>query len=230
MAQTAVVSNTPFLWEGTDRNGKKIKGKSLASDEATVRADLRRQGVVPTRIRKQRQSLFSGIEPGALGSAAATIEAIRRIKVISARYDLPIVIFGHAGDGNLHPNILFDKRAPEQWAKVEQMVAEEFAVALELGGTLSGEHGIGAFKVKPDVKPHESFERLSRRGASWLGRPGRLQAFQMIAHQLEHQFAMLAEEMFLTDQHDPVRCQAVEDFVWDRPCAKRDPVSLDDRF
>ena len=59
MAETAVMS-TPFLWEGTDRNGKKIKGKSLASDEATVRADLRRQGVVPTRIRKQRQALFSG--------------------------------------------------------------------------------------------------------------------------------------------------------------------------
>ena len=60
MAQTAVASNTPFLWEGTDRNGKKIKGKSLANDEASVRADLRRQGVVPTRIRKQRQGLFSG--------------------------------------------------------------------------------------------------------------------------------------------------------------------------
>ncbi|MBT8106590.1 MAG: type II secretion system F family protein [Gammaproteobacteria bacterium] len=60
MAETAVVSNTPFLWEGTDRNGKKIKGKSLASDEATVRADLRRRGVVPTRIRKQRKGLLSG--------------------------------------------------------------------------------------------------------------------------------------------------------------------------
>jgi type IV pilus assembly protein PilC len=60
MAQTAVVSNTPFLWEGTDRYGKKVKGKSLANDEATVRADLRRQGVVPTRIRKQRKSMFSG--------------------------------------------------------------------------------------------------------------------------------------------------------------------------
>jgi type IV pilus assembly protein PilC len=60
MAQTALVSNTSFLWEGTDRNGKKIKGKSLASDEATVRADLRRQGVVPTRIRKQRKGLFAG--------------------------------------------------------------------------------------------------------------------------------------------------------------------------
>ena len=60
MAETAVVSNTPFLWEGTDRNGKKVKGKSLANNEATVRADLRRQGVVPTRIRKQRQSMFAG--------------------------------------------------------------------------------------------------------------------------------------------------------------------------
>jgi type IV pilus assembly protein PilC len=60
MAETAVLSNTPFLWEGTDRNGKKIKGKSLARDEATVRADLRRQGVVPTRIRKQRKGMFSG--------------------------------------------------------------------------------------------------------------------------------------------------------------------------
>jgi type IV pilus assembly protein PilC len=60
MAETAVVSNTPFLWEGTDRNGKKIKGKSLANDEATVRADLRRRGVVPTRIRKQRKGLLSG--------------------------------------------------------------------------------------------------------------------------------------------------------------------------
>ena len=60
MANAAVASNTPFLWEGTDRNGKKIKGKSLANDEATVRADLRRQGVVPTRIRKQSKSLFAG--------------------------------------------------------------------------------------------------------------------------------------------------------------------------
>jgi glycolate oxidase len=56
------------------------------------------------------------------------------------------VIFGHAGDGNLHPNILFDKRDPEQWKKVEQMVAEEFEAALALGGTLSGEHGVGVLK------------------------------------------------------------------------------------
>jgi glycolate oxidase len=60
------------------------------------------------------------------------------------KYGLPIVIFGHAGDGNLHPNILFDKRQPEQWAKVEQMVAEIFEASLAFGGSLSGEHGVGS--------------------------------------------------------------------------------------
>ncbi len=67
MAQSATLSSTPFVWEGTDRRGKKVKGKSMATDEAAVRADLRRQGVVPSRIRKQSSGLFSGktkITPG----------------------------------------------------------------------------------------------------------------------------------------------------------------------
>jgi len=67
MAQSATMSNSPFIWEGTDRKGNKIKGKSMASDEAAVRADLRRQGVVPSRIKKQGPGLFSGsskITPG----------------------------------------------------------------------------------------------------------------------------------------------------------------------
>ena len=58
MANTAAMS-MPFLWEGTDRKGNKVKGKSMASTEAAVRTDLRRQGVVPTRIRKQRAKPFS---------------------------------------------------------------------------------------------------------------------------------------------------------------------------
>jgi glycolate oxidase len=74
-------------------------------------------------------------------------EAVRRIKAVSERYGLPIVVFGHAGDGNLHPNVLFDKRDPEQWALVEQIVAEIFKIAVELGGALSGEHGVGTLKL-----------------------------------------------------------------------------------
>ncbi len=67
MANATAISNSPFLWEGTDRKGNKIKGKSMAADEAAVRADLRRQGVVPSRIRKQSSGLFKGkskITPG----------------------------------------------------------------------------------------------------------------------------------------------------------------------
>ena len=59
MAETVYIK-APFLWEGTDRKGKKIKGRAMAADEAAVRVDLRRQGVVPTRIRKQRKSMFAG--------------------------------------------------------------------------------------------------------------------------------------------------------------------------
>jgi FAD/FMN-containing dehydrogenase len=73
-------------------------------------------------------------------------EAVRRLRAISEQFGLPVSIFGHAGDGNLHPNILFDKRDPDQWATVQEMAAAIFALALELGGTLSGEHGIGLLK------------------------------------------------------------------------------------
>jgi len=50
---TATATQAPFTWEGTDRTGKKVKGKVVSSSEAAVRAELRRQGVVPTRVRKQ---------------------------------------------------------------------------------------------------------------------------------------------------------------------------------
>jgi FAD/FMN-containing dehydrogenase len=55
-------------------------------------------------------------------------------------------VFGHAGDGNLHPNILFDRRDADQRARAWQAAEAIFEVALEVGGTLSGEHGIGTLK------------------------------------------------------------------------------------
>lgn len=115
----------------------------VAKDEAE-RANLwkARRSVSPALARKAPNKLGEDITV----PRSAIPEAVQRLKDTSAKYGLPIVIFGHAGDGNLHPNILFDKRDPEQWAKVEKIVAEEFAIALELGGTLSGEHGVGTLK------------------------------------------------------------------------------------
>jgi glycolate oxidase len=72
---------------------------------------------------------------------------VRKLREIAARYDLDLVIFGHAGDGNLHPNILCDQRDQEEMERVEKAVGELFQAAVELGGTLSGEHGIGTMKA-----------------------------------------------------------------------------------
>jgi glycolate oxidase len=71
---------------------------------------------------------------------------VRRIQRISEEYSVPIVIFGHAADGNLHPNILTDRRDAEEMARVERAIEAIFQAAVELGGTLSGEHGIGLSK------------------------------------------------------------------------------------
>jgi len=71
---------------------------------------------------------------------------IAEIGEIARRYELPIPVFGHAGDGNLHPNILFDLRDPAEVGKVELAARDIFRAALRLGGTLSGEHGIGTLK------------------------------------------------------------------------------------
>ncbi|MCK9239195.1 FAD-linked oxidase C-terminal domain-containing protein [Desulfocurvus sp.] len=73
---------------------------------------------------------------------------IKAINAIARKYDLTIGTFGHAGDGNLHPTIMCDKRDKNEFHRVEEAVDEIFDVALSLKGTLSGEHGIGLAKSK----------------------------------------------------------------------------------
>lgn len=74
-------------------------------------------------------------------------EMFQRLKEIKEKYQLDLVVFGHAGDGNLHPNIIADERDIEEMKRVEKAVEEIFQAAIELGGTLSGEHGIGTLKA-----------------------------------------------------------------------------------
>ncbi|AKO91464.1 glycolate oxidase subunit GlcD [Priestia filamentosa] len=69
------------------------------------------------------------------------------IKEIAQKYNLTICTFGHAGDGNLHPTCLTDVRNKEEMYRVEQAFEDIFARALELGGTITGEHGVGEMKA-----------------------------------------------------------------------------------
>jgi len=69
------------------------------------------------------------------------------ISIIVRKYDLPFVIFGHAGDGNLHPRIMYDRSNPDNVTRLGKAVDEIFKLTCNLGGTLTGEHGIGLSKA-----------------------------------------------------------------------------------
>jgi glycolate oxidase len=78
---------------------------------------------------------------------SALPEMVREIGEMSRKYDLPIGVLAHAGDGNLHPIILFDARRPDELKREKALEQELFAAALALDGTLTGEHGIGLAKL-----------------------------------------------------------------------------------
>ena len=74
-------------------------------------------------------------------------EMVRRIEQVSRAHDLAIPAFGHAGDGNLHVNVMFDPNNQAQADTAHEAVSEIFAHTLQLGGSLSGEHGVGTAKL-----------------------------------------------------------------------------------
>lgn len=73
-------------------------------------------------------------------------DLISGLEQLSRSYDIQIVNFGHAGNGNIHVNLLTDPDDPEKMARAHQCLGETFDLVLRLGGTLSGEHGVGLEK------------------------------------------------------------------------------------
>jgi glycolate oxidase len=69
------------------------------------------------------------------------------LEALSIKHDLPIAAYGHAGDGNIHVNVLFDKNVPGEARKVDEVVRDLFKRVLDMKGTISGEHGIGLTKA-----------------------------------------------------------------------------------
>jgi glycolate dehydrogenase FAD-linked subunit len=80
------------------------------------------------------------------------------IQEIAQRHNLVIATYGHAGDGNLHPQILYDEYDPKQVEKTERAEEEIFQLAISLRGTLSGEHGIGLSKANYMTLEHDPVE------------------------------------------------------------------------
>ena len=75
-------------------------------------------------------------------------EVIDFVVNLSEEIDMPIPAFGHGGDGNIHMNFIFDKNSPDELKRAEMGVDRLFTKVMEMGGTISGEHGIGVIKSK----------------------------------------------------------------------------------
>ena len=137
----------------------------VEEDAGRIEAICRRTGAVSIRVaaddaerdkvwsaRRSALSALAKLKP-TLVLEDATVprsripEMVRAIEEIGRRFDLDIGTFGHAGDGNLHPTILTDRRHEAEWRRVEAAIEMIFDRALALGGTLSGEHGTGIAKA-----------------------------------------------------------------------------------
>jgi glycolate oxidase len=161
-----------FLGAGLPRSaGAMLLLEQDGSDEGVARAEVERMAEVCRmlgatdvkvantsaerdqlwRARRSVSAALGRLRPNKLGEdivvpKSAIPEMVEAVREIAERYALPIPVFGHAGDGNLHPNILFDLRNPDEVRNVEHAARDIFRAAIRLGGTLSGEHGIGTLK------------------------------------------------------------------------------------
>jgi len=117
---------------------------SVAKDDAQ-RLDLMeaRRSALPVLARLKPTTILED----ATVPRSRVPEMLEKIHDIQGKYDLMIGSFGHAGDGNLHPTILVDRRNKEEMKKVDMAIKEIFDYCIDLGGTLTGEHGIGIVKA-----------------------------------------------------------------------------------
>lgn len=143
--------------DGTDdvveRDMKKIATLCQANGAFEVKvAETKEEGESLMTARRAALSALSRLKPTIILEDATVprselAKMVRAIDDIAEKYDVTICTFGHAGDGNLHPTCLTDARDSEEMAHIEKAFEEIFEKAIELGGTITGEHGVGLAKL-----------------------------------------------------------------------------------
>jgi glycolate oxidase len=135
---------------------KQIEGISeLCRKEGAERVEIAKDETEREMLWKARRSVSAAIvklNPTKVNEditvpRSKVPDIINAIHGIAERYRLLIVNFGHAGDGNIHVNIMTNRKDKEEMERVEKAVEEIFRTTLNLGGTISGEHGIGITKA-----------------------------------------------------------------------------------
>ncbi len=126
----------------------------------------------------------------------ALAELLQAIEEITRRHGLRLASFFHAGDGNLHPNLLFDRRDGDQVERVQEAGREIMELCVATGGTITGEHGIGLDKIR--------YMRL-------VFGPAELAAQRRIKEALDPHALCNADKMLPPPGHDECRRPAIRD-------------------
>ena len=152
-AQAVLLIEVDGLEAGLDEQKERIVQLCKAAQAREVR--FAETAAERQKLWKSRKQAFGAI--GRLSPSYCTQDGVvprtklptilRLIQEIGARYELRIVNVFHAGDGNIHPIILFDEREPSQIRRVLQASHEILAACLDQGGSVTGEHGIGVEKI-----------------------------------------------------------------------------------
>jgi len=139
--ECAVVENVREVGRLCEANGaSSVQVATTAAESQTLWEARRAVSPSITRIRPTKLGEDISVPRSAIP------DAVRAVQRVAQKYGLPIPLYGHISDGNLHPNILFDRHDPEEVDRVNRAAGEIFAATVALGGTLSGEHGIGSLK------------------------------------------------------------------------------------
>ncbi|MFD1029971.1 FAD-binding oxidoreductase [Metaplanococcus flavidus] len=137
-----VASDIQQMIRIAEQNGATSTAIASSNEEAEILKTGRRAALSALARKRPTTILEDATVPRS--EIAKMVKAIQQIAV---KYDVQISTFGHAGDGNLHPTCLTDVRDEEEMLRVEQALAEIFHIAIELGGTITGEHGVGEMKA-----------------------------------------------------------------------------------
>lgn len=127
---------------------------AAAEGDGLLSLDVATDGSARDRLWAARKALspaLRSIAPGKINEdvvvpVSRIPDLVAGVEALAAEFDLPIVTFGHAGNGNLHVNLLYHPDDPAQSQRAHAALPRLFALTLSLGGTLSGEHGIGLAK------------------------------------------------------------------------------------
>ena len=143
------VDGRECLLDGDMKKIGEICGQCGASQVEIAHTEAERERL--WQARRAVSPALGQIKPGKINEDVTVPRTeipalIRAIQQLAEKYDLTIVCFGHAGDGNIHTNIMLDRNNEDELKRSELAVEELFRTVLGLGGTLSGEHGIGITK------------------------------------------------------------------------------------